>query len=65
MVQKCNKVQPKYGKVTQNMHGASRNYRYVWDVSRPREDVLILMEKLEELAFLFVAKSSSDYNELG
>ena len=20
-------------KVTQNMHGASRNYRYVWDVS--------------------------------
>ena len=33
MVQKCNKVQPKHGKVTQNMHGASRNYRYVWDVS--------------------------------
>ena len=23
----------KHGKVTQNMHGASRNYRYVWDVS--------------------------------
>ena len=33
MVQKCNKFQPKHGKVTQNMHGASRNYRYVWDVS--------------------------------
>ena len=33
MVQKCNKVQPKHGNVTQNMHGASRNYRYVWDVS--------------------------------
>src|SRR3954469_21472654 len=33
MVQKCNKVQAKYGKVTQNMHGASRHYRYVWDVS--------------------------------
>src|ERR1041384_1309522 len=27
------KVQAKHGKVTQNMHGASRNYRYVWDVS--------------------------------
>src|SRR3954465_12849687 len=29
------KVQAKHGKVTQNMHGASRNYRYVWDVSHP------------------------------
>src|ERR1041385_3076053 len=27
------KVQAKHGKVTQNLHGASRNYRYVWDVS--------------------------------
>src|SRR4051812_45626722 len=27
------KVQAKHGKVTQNMHGTSRNYRYVWDVS--------------------------------
>src|ERR1041385_684319 len=35
MVQKCMKVQAKHGKVTQNMHGASRNYRYVWDVSPP------------------------------
>ena len=26
-------VQAKHGKVTQNMHGARRNYRYVWDVS--------------------------------
>src|SRR4051812_22690309 len=26
-------VQAKHGKVTQNMHGASRNYRYVWDIS--------------------------------
>ena len=33
MVQKCNKVQSNHGKVTKNMHGASRNYRYVWDVS--------------------------------
>ena len=33
MVQKCNKVQPKHGKGTQNMHGASRNYRYVWYIS--------------------------------
>src|SRR3954468_11229937 len=24
------KVQAKHGKVTQNMHGTSRNYRYVW-----------------------------------
>src|ERR1041384_6225971 len=30
------KVQAKHGKVTQNMHGASRNYRYVWDVSRTK-----------------------------
>src|SRR3954462_10548310 len=30
------KVQEKHGKVTQNMHGASRNYRYVWDISVPR-----------------------------
>ena len=30
------KVQAKHGKVTQNMHGASRNYRYVWDVSCPK-----------------------------
>ena len=27
------KVHLKHGKVTQNIHGASRNYRYVWDVS--------------------------------
>src|SRR3954463_15665817 len=27
------KVYLKHGKVTQHMHGASRNYRYVWDVS--------------------------------
>src|ERR1041384_8280539 len=27
------KVQANHGKVTQNLHGASRNYRYVWDVS--------------------------------
>src|SRR3954467_12955032 len=27
------KVQAKHDKVTQNMHGASKNYRYVWDVS--------------------------------
>ena len=25
-------VHLKHGKVTQNMNGASRNYRYVWDV---------------------------------
>src|SRR3954470_12604172 len=31
--QKCMKVQEKHGKVTQIMHGASRNYRYVCDVS--------------------------------
>src|SRR4051812_30604049 len=30
------KVQAKYGKVTQIMHGASRNYRYIWDVSGAR-----------------------------
>src|SRR4051812_36328863 len=26
-------VHQKHGKVTKNMHGASRNNRYVWDVS--------------------------------
>ena len=31
--QKCMKVQAKHGKVTQNMHGARKNCRYVWDVS--------------------------------
>ena len=29
------KVHLKHVKVTQNMHGASKNYRYVWDVSLP------------------------------
>ena len=32
------KVQAKHGKVTQNMHGAIRNYRYVWDVSLSCQD---------------------------
>src|ERR1041385_614180 len=41
----------------------SRHTRHVfW---RPCEDVPILTEKLDELGFLFVAKSSSDNNELG
>src|SRR3954466_6715853 len=31
--QNCMKFHQKHGKVTQNMHGASRNYRYIWDVS--------------------------------
>ena len=31
------KVQAKHGKVTQIMHGESRNYRYVWDVSEGAE----------------------------
>src|SRR3954467_977710 len=31
--QKCMKVHLKHGKVTQNMHGERRNYRYFWDVS--------------------------------
>ena len=31
--QKCMKIHLKHGKVTQIMHGASRNYRYIWDVS--------------------------------
>src|SRR4051812_30342464 len=29
------KVQAKHVKVTQNMHGGNKNYRYVWDVSPP------------------------------
>src|SRR4051812_47708406 len=29
------KVYQKHSNITQNMHGASRNYRYVWDVSVP------------------------------
>ena len=31
--QTCMKVQAKDGKVTKNMHRASKNYRYVWDIS--------------------------------
>src|SRR4051812_12205149 len=42
------KVQAKHGKVTQNMHGASRNYRYVWDLSeRSVEDNFDMMNKLK------------------
>src|SRR3954466_10160618 len=33
MIKKCMEVHLKHGKVTQIMHGASINYRYVWDVS--------------------------------
>src|ERR1043165_5547625 len=41
----------------------SRHTRHVlW---RPCEDVPFLTEELDELAFLFVAKSSSDHNKLG
>src|SRR3954470_22601763 len=32
------KVHLKHGKVTQNMHGASTNYRYVWDISLLHEE---------------------------
>ena len=41
------KVHLKHGKVTQIMHGASRNYRYIWDVS----DVTLghIMRKLEKI----------------
>ena len=35
--EKCMKVHLKHGKDTQNMHGSSINYRYVWDVSLPYE----------------------------
>ena len=34
------KVQAKHGKVTQNMHGASINYIYVWDVSTFLLDII-------------------------
>ena len=34
------KVQAKHGRVTQNMHGARRNYRYVWDVSFVNEELV-------------------------
>src|SRR4051812_12917574 len=33
------KVHLKHGKVTQIMHGASINYRYVWDVSTPSYEI--------------------------
>src|SRR4051812_21262338 len=31
----CMKVYLDHSNITQNMHGASRNYRYVWDESVP------------------------------
>src|SRR3954469_4907823 len=39
------KVQTKHGKVTQNMHGASRNYRYVWDVSLTNREIKLILKK--------------------
>ena len=35
------KVQAKHGKVTQIMLGASKNYRYVWDVSVTKMSIVI------------------------
>src|SRR4051812_40851835 len=33
------KVHQKHNNITQNMHGASRNYRYVWDISGDTKEV--------------------------
>ena len=41
------KVHQKHSKVTQNMHGASRNDRYVWDVSGNYRNELIDFEILD------------------
>ena len=46
------KVQAKHGKVTQNMHGASRNYRYVWDVSDTTSETLNLGPSFIFIAFV-------------
>src|SRR3954471_19212925 len=68
----CMKVQAKHGKVTQNMHGASRNYRYVWDVSAadgpPRESIYLSKESMamvkEAVALGTLLPSSASRDEL-
>ena len=42
------KVHLKHGKVTQIMHGASRNYRYVWDVS-PTHHTVATIQVVEDV----------------
>ena len=42
------KVQANHGKVTQNMHGARRNYRYVWDVSTSQAEFMLILEQVND-----------------
>ena len=46
------KVEAKHGKVTQNMHGANINYRYVWDVSA-LPSFLGVFEGFQDADFLY------------
>src|ERR1041385_4417470 len=46
--QKCMKLYQKHCNITQNMHGASKNYRYVWDVSTPTSLPHVGLNPLEE-----------------
>ena len=57
------KVQANHGKVTQNMHGASRNYRYVWDVSVRRRQTLVSSPR--EIAATLHLKPSTWGNQRG
>ena len=52
------KFHAKHGKVTQIMHGASRNYRYVWDVSNPHTSK-DMVEFVHEVHPVFVVTLST------
>ena len=59
-------VYVKHGKVTQNMHGASRNYRYVWDVSHVTTKIMLviiyLLEDEQELSLGMLIRPKRIYN---
>src|ERR1044072_7802042 len=65
------KVHLKHGKVTQNMHRPSRNYRYVWDVSHTErsptgkkvnsvEEISSLNEKVDFIMSLLTKQAPID-----
>src|SRR4051812_24447458 len=57
------KVQAKHGKVTQNMHGANRNYIYVWDVSLvPFLHMHIILVVLHKLLQRIIRRDSNRSN---
>src|ERR1044072_5038828 len=69
------KVHLKHGKVTQNMHRPSRNYRYVWDVSHTErsptgkkvnsvEEISSLNEKGDLIMSLLTKKAPIDPHDV-